>query len=301
LQTTFTGHKHNNDIGLIYMNARYYLPYINRFLSADTIIPDPTNPQSFNRYSYVLNRPLNFTDPTGHCEFGFDENDQEIITRFDCSLGEFDAMSIEDREKWMRIFMRQIRGAENWFNSIEGIIEGFVEYGLAESGSWLSIVDAAILQGIQDGYTMAAGVSTYYSTHPGASLWSDFFIDLWAGRSDSELISRWGIAETASTNYGIGVATGRNVIPNAYERFFLLTGNLYRSAAASSPGGFGTPVSFITSVIGGLSGLDSDLSVDAGYNLGSFFNDPRSLWNGHSPVYWYSILIWENMATHQWP
>ena len=37
-------------------------------LSADTIVPDPTNPQSLNRYSYVRNNPVNFNDPSGHCE-----------------------------------------------------------------------------------------------------------------------------------------------------------------------------------------------------------------------------------------
>jgi hypothetical protein len=41
-------------------------PYINRFLQPDSIIPDPYNPQSWNRYSYVTNRPVNFNDPTGH-------------------------------------------------------------------------------------------------------------------------------------------------------------------------------------------------------------------------------------------
>jgi hypothetical protein len=41
-------------------------PYINRFLSADTIVPSYANPQSLNRYSYVLNNPLRYTDPTGH-------------------------------------------------------------------------------------------------------------------------------------------------------------------------------------------------------------------------------------------
>jgi hypothetical protein len=41
-------------------------PYINHFLQPDTIIPHPTNPQAWNRYSYVGNRPVNFSDPSGH-------------------------------------------------------------------------------------------------------------------------------------------------------------------------------------------------------------------------------------------
>lgn len=68
----FTGHQHNNtgtyDLGLIYMNARYYMPEIGRFISADTMVPNPANPQSYNRYSYVENNPVNHTDPSGHCK-----------------------------------------------------------------------------------------------------------------------------------------------------------------------------------------------------------------------------------------
>ncbi len=41
-------------------------PYINHFLQPDTLIPDPSNPQAWNRYSYVGNNPVNFNDPTGH-------------------------------------------------------------------------------------------------------------------------------------------------------------------------------------------------------------------------------------------
>ena len=62
----FTGHHENRDIGLTYMNARFYVPYLNHFASADTIVPDPTNPQAYNRYSYVYNNPLRFNDPSGH-------------------------------------------------------------------------------------------------------------------------------------------------------------------------------------------------------------------------------------------
>ncbi len=70
----FTGHRENREIGLTYMNARYYLPGVGRFVTADTIVPDPVRPQSFNRYSYVLNSPLKYTDPDGHkeCEYAND-------------------------------------------------------------------------------------------------------------------------------------------------------------------------------------------------------------------------------------
>lgn len=49
------------------MNARYYLPEVGRFISPDSIVPEPGNPQSFNRYSYSYNRPVKYTDPSGHC------------------------------------------------------------------------------------------------------------------------------------------------------------------------------------------------------------------------------------------
>lgn len=52
------------------MNARFYAPGLGRFLSADSIVPSPTNPQSLNRYSYTQNSPLNLIDPTGHRECG---------------------------------------------------------------------------------------------------------------------------------------------------------------------------------------------------------------------------------------
>ena len=53
-------------LGIYHYGARFYSPYINRFLNADTIVPGYANPQSLNRYSYVLNSPLKYTDPTGH-------------------------------------------------------------------------------------------------------------------------------------------------------------------------------------------------------------------------------------------
>ena len=58
-----------DEVGVIHMNGRIYDPKIARFLQADPFIQSPTNTQSLNRYSYVLNNPLNATDPSGYFVF----------------------------------------------------------------------------------------------------------------------------------------------------------------------------------------------------------------------------------------
>jgi hypothetical protein len=50
--------------------VRWNSPYINHFTQPDSIIPDQTSPQSWDRYSYVQNNPLRYTDPTGHYACG---------------------------------------------------------------------------------------------------------------------------------------------------------------------------------------------------------------------------------------
>ncbi|MFN8444224.1 MAG: RHS repeat-associated core domain-containing protein [Caldilineaceae bacterium] len=66
----FTGQYHEASLpggeGLSYYGARWYDAKLGRFLSADSVVPGPGNPQAFNRYSYVKNRPLIAVDPTGH-------------------------------------------------------------------------------------------------------------------------------------------------------------------------------------------------------------------------------------------
>ncbi len=61
----FTGHEHLDQFGLINMNGRIYDPVIGRFLGVDPVIQAPDNSQSFNGYSYCLNNPLKYSDPSG--------------------------------------------------------------------------------------------------------------------------------------------------------------------------------------------------------------------------------------------
>ncbi len=61
----FTGKKTDDESGLIYFGARYYDPSLARFITSDTIVPYPNNPQALNRYSYAGNNPVSHLED-GH-------------------------------------------------------------------------------------------------------------------------------------------------------------------------------------------------------------------------------------------
>ncbi len=62
----FTGQRLEGGIGIYDYRARFYDPALGRFLQPDPIVPDPGNPQTLNRYSYVENNPANKVDPSGN-------------------------------------------------------------------------------------------------------------------------------------------------------------------------------------------------------------------------------------------
>jgi RHS repeat-associated protein len=62
----YTGHEMLDEVGLIHMNGRVYDPTLARFVSADPMIDGVTSVQGYNRYAYVHNNPLTYTDPSGY-------------------------------------------------------------------------------------------------------------------------------------------------------------------------------------------------------------------------------------------
>lgn len=68
----FTGQERDSEATLNYFNARYYASVQGRFVSVDPLMRSASidDPQSFDRYSYVLNNPLNDTEPSGLCPKG---------------------------------------------------------------------------------------------------------------------------------------------------------------------------------------------------------------------------------------
>lgn len=75
----YTDHEMDTDSGLVNMNARLYDAKLGQFLQADLVVPDPLNAQALNRYSYVVNNPFGYTDPTGH-EYVGDIGDNAFYT-----------------------------------------------------------------------------------------------------------------------------------------------------------------------------------------------------------------------------
>ena len=61
----FTGHEHLDAFGLVDMGGRVYAPRLGRFLSPDPYVQAPNRTQSYNRYSYVMNNPMKYADPSG--------------------------------------------------------------------------------------------------------------------------------------------------------------------------------------------------------------------------------------------
>ncbi|MFH6989423.1 RHS repeat-associated core domain-containing protein [Flavobacterium collinsii] len=71
LDRGYTGHEHLQSVGLIHMNGRLYDPKLHRFLQPDNYVQDPENTQNYNRYGYVLNNPLKYTDPSGELKINW--------------------------------------------------------------------------------------------------------------------------------------------------------------------------------------------------------------------------------------
>ena len=108
----FTDQENESETGLYNYNARLYDPVIGMFVSADTIVPDPLNPQTFNRYAYCGNNPILYVDPDGHF-FGIDDLIIGIVVG--ALIGGTSA---------------ELQGGDFWDGAISGAISGAIFSGI---------------------------------------------------------------------------------------------------------------------------------------------------------------------------
>jgi RHS repeat-associated protein len=84
----FTGQELDKETDLYFYDGRYYDQQLARFVQPDPFVMNPNDPQNFNRYSYVLNNPYRYIDPSGYEGEGEgeseDEEQGETINDYSC-------------------------------------------------------------------------------------------------------------------------------------------------------------------------------------------------------------------------
>lgn len=157
----YTGHRDIDEFGLVNMKGRVYDPRVKRFLSSDPLLNDYYNLQSYNRYSYVLNNPLRYVDPTG-----FTEEDKNSSESFFGSMGRWFSNAFNSISNYF------MTNASSSYYSMKSEMErisfatGVVYDILRPSGEELSVIAGTgmtvLATPLPDDILWASGVVSYF-------------------------------------------------------------------------------------------------------------------------------------------
>lgn len=158
----------------------------------------------------------------------------------DCTVDEINEMSMPERLEFVRDMQSgpaAALGATHRWRNIEGVITFFVDHDLGAPGTWVSYVDAGIVEGIQRGIAIALGWSTDTGGNPGSAKWASYLTRLSTGQLTTRAAHdrAWGEAEQASTEHGNALAEAHGVPATAAEWRFYQFSELYRWALRNRP------------------------------------------------------------------
>lgn len=225
----------------IHLRARSYAPQTGRFTTVDPLSGTPGTTTVANPYPYAANDPLNLVDPLGLSPIS--DGDLQVMgasvtasstscaKTLTCSFNDFQRMTVDQRITWVGEFQNQYGSDYNfngWFNAIDGILQFAKNRKLISGDNWFSVVDAGILQGIQDGFALFMG-NIKESINPGTKLWARFFNQRDIRKEDeAESRSLWGAAEMASTQFGLDIAAWFHIKAPKGGKTFVIIGNMFR-------------------------------------------------------------------------
>ncbi|EAS31486.3 uncharacterized protein CIMG_06965 [Coccidioides immitis RS] len=152
-----------------------------------------------------------------------------------CSIGQIESMKIRDRIEFVQFMARsKLRFLEssNQFRAVEGTMDFFVRKSIANRGTWMSYINAAVVEAIQRGAAIALGESDNTGGNPATLKWADYFDQRKLGR----LMNRdahdraWAVAEQTAVEYGIRLANSKPDIetPTTRERRWQQFTKIYR-------------------------------------------------------------------------
>jgi RHS repeat-associated protein len=216
IRQKFTGKERDSETGLDFFGARYYSGAQGRFTSVDPLGGELANPQSLNRYTYALNNPLRFTDPTGmytckDTKDGSCTSDQDIA--FEKSL---DALRGKKGDVGRAAAAYGAAGKDN------GVTVGFADLGKTGEGG----VTRSTLGADASGKLFAQSDVTINSSSAGTALSADI------GHEGSHVADAQEMVRGITiTGGGTGFTVGADISQYASEqRAYRVTDTIYRSA-----------------------------------------------------------------------
>lgn len=216
---------------LVHLRARDYDPTTGSFTTTDPLDGVDGTPTVANRYHYADNDPLGMVDP-----LGLRPTDAQLragactVVALDCAFDDFEGMTVLERRQWLSNFESEFGDDYNftsWFNAIDGILHFADDLDLISDQSWFSIVDAGILEGIQNGLAIVRNRATGL-LNPGSQLWARFFDGRLSGADDATSRTLWGRAEQSATNFGLLQTDLRDIDAPLGGETFASVGNIYR-------------------------------------------------------------------------
>ena len=170
----FTGHEHYLYFKIINMNGRLYDPVIGRFFSPDNIVQLPEFSQSFNRYSYCLNNPLKFVDPSGQWLDDYGLTKMGYIKKLRDTFDDFDRLiALNENEKetdrQIKVYKNNWKDKSILYDLWQAGKEGKSDFSYAVTGNISTVFNvfkfAAENSAVEwkiDGYRTNSGTNEYF-------------------------------------------------------------------------------------------------------------------------------------------
>ncbi|MGG5577561.1 RHS repeat domain-containing protein [Myroides sp. C15-4] len=215
----YTGHEHLQGINIIQMNGRLYDPQLRRFMAPDNYIQDPSNTQNFNRYGYVWNNPLKYTDPSG----------EEISFVAAVIIGTVVAMTTYT----MTALLADVPFSAEGFtkSAIFGAVSGAVSFGVgqlfqvAQGASTIVTIQQAVGQAIAHGISQGAisaiqggKFGSSFASAAVSSMLSFGFMEYGGSLGDNSVAM---VSFSTVSGGGVSVLTGGNFWEGAVTAFYV--------------------------------------------------------------------------------
>jgi hypothetical protein len=164
----------------------------------------------------------------------------DCAASLDCTADDIDLLSMSERLELVRAMeagpAASLSAPDRWRN-IEGVLTFFRDHRLGAPGSWVSYVDAGIVEGIERGIAIALGRSNDGFGNPGSARWARYLTRLSTGQLGNRSVHdrAWSEAEQASTDHGVALASQHGQHATPVEQRFFQFSEVYRWTLRNRP------------------------------------------------------------------